>query len=113
MNKTLKAACFDEITHLICDADKKVLTVHYIIPSWNLFILRKWSYIFIQVNISDVSNNWNISHRDSEAILLEWIETHKKQQLNKEFLIRGVDKSGNCVITVSEILCTNVAVKMQ
>lgn len=26
MNKTLKGACFDEITHLICDADKKVQT---------------------------------------------------------------------------------------
>jgi len=75
MDKTLKSACFDEITHLICDADKKV-------------------------NISDVSNNWNISHRDSETVLLEWIETNKKQTLNKEFLIRGVDKSGNCVITV-------------
>ncbi|KAG4080076.1 hypothetical protein HA402_014516 [Bradysia odoriphaga] len=75
MNETLKGACFDEITHLICDADKKV-------------------------NISDVSNNWNISHRDSEAVLLEWIEKNRNQTLNKEFLIRGMDNSGNCVITV-------------
>lgn len=57
-------------------------------------------FCLVKVNISDVSNNWNISHRESETILLEWIDTNKKQPLNKEFLIRGVDKSGNCVITV-------------
>lgn len=75
MDKTMKSACFEEITHLICDADKKV-------------------------TISDVSNNWNMSHRDGEQLLLEWIETNKTKSLSKEFLIRGVRKNGNCVITV-------------
>lgn len=66
----------------------------------------------VKVNISDVSNNWNISHRDSEAVLLEWIETNKNKTLSKEFLIRGVDKSGNGVITVSTSLRCYVAVTL-
>lgn len=90
----MKSACLEEITHLICDADKKV----------NRFV----SLIFLinnnlyngKVNIMDVSNNWNVSHRDSEKLLLDWIAKNKNRRLNSEFLVRGVDKDGNCVITV-------------
>lgn len=30
MDSSLKRACFDEITHLICDADKKVNFVFFV-----------------------------------------------------------------------------------
>lgn len=54
-----------------------------------------------------MSNNWNISHRESETVLLEWIEKNKSKALSKEFLIRGVDNSGNGVITVRKIHAQN------
>jgi len=80
MDNSMKSACFEEITHLLCDADKRV-------------------------NIIDISNNWNVSQKDSETILLEWsrqwIEKNKNKALVKTFFIRGVDKNGNLVISVA------------
>lgn len=103
MDKSMKSACFEEITHLICDADKRVCFHRQYFWFWKL------SLNYAKVNISDVSNNWNISHRDSETLLLEWIETNKNKSLSKEFLIRGVEKNGNCVITVCNVTTSYVA----
>lgn len=36
MNEAMKTACFDEITHLICDADKKVTyAMESMVPPFN------------------------------------------------------------------------------
>lgn len=104
MNEHTKKSCFAEISHLICDCDKKV--------SW--LALNHFQFLFsevgvniifvffrtLQVNINDISNNWKISFRDSESVLLEWLKSQKNRVLTKEYIIRGVDKSERCFISV-------------
>lgn len=49
-----------------------------------------------------ISNNWNISFMESESILQKWLAGYKgDKKILKDYLIRGVDLNGNCVITVS------------
>lgn len=75
MDVVTKEACLGEISHLICDSDQKV-------------------------NINEISSKWHLSLRDSESTLLDWLAQNKGRAMAKEYLIRGVDKSGHCVISV-------------
>lgn len=53
------------------------------------------------MTLKEVSNNWNVSLKDSEIVLNKWLSTYKgDRRIVKEYLIRGTDLNGNCVISV-------------
>lgn len=58
--------------------------------------------LFVKVTLKQISNNWNVSLKDSETVLNKWLTAYKNDRpIVKEFLIRGTDLNGNCVISVS------------
>lgn len=58
--------------------------------------------ITTQVTILDVSNNWHLSCKDSETILLEWLAKYNTaKQFSKEYLIRGNKADNTAVICVN------------
>lgn len=58
----------------------------------------------LKVTIKEVSTNWNVSLKDSETAMAKWALNYKgDRQLQKEYLIRGKDLNGNCVISVGHI----------
>lgn len=52
------------------------------------------------MTINHISSNWKINFRQSEALLLDWCSEHSETAVKKEYLIRGVDPQGHCVISV-------------
>lgn len=97
--------CLETIDHTVLDDGKKVW--FWMFDSVCFFYI----YIYfnnisssIQITITLISDKWNIPNKDSEIILEKWLNGHyngDKQQILKEFLIRGEDSKGNLIITVS------------
>uniref|UniRef100_A0A182NTX2 DNA polymerase delta subunit 3 n=1 Tax=Anopheles dirus TaxID=7168 RepID=A0A182NTX2_9DIPT len=77
MDAELLKTCHSEIGHIVFDANEKVTT-------------RR------------ISNIWNLGSQQSLEVLQKWIELQKgKKELSLQYIIRGVDKSGNVFITLA------------
>uniref|UniRef100_A0A182QHH7 DNA polymerase delta subunit 3 n=1 Tax=Anopheles farauti TaxID=69004 RepID=A0A182QHH7_9DIPT len=77
MDEDLLKTCHSEIGHIVFDTNEKVTT-------------RR------------ISNNWNLSSQQSLEVLQKWTEQQKgKKELSLEYIVRGIDKSGNVFITLA------------
>lgn len=75
MDSSTKKACLEEISFLVLDSEKKV-------------------------SVNTISNNWDVSMKQSQELLDEWIELQKGKDFTKEYLIQGIDFKGNCFISL-------------
>lgn len=75
MDSSTKKACLEEISFLVLDSEKKV-------------------------SVNTISNNWDVPMKQGQELLEEWVELQKGKDFTKEYLIRGIDFSGNCFISI-------------
>lgn len=52
------------------------------------------------MTVKTVSNNWNVSLQIAASLLEEWSENNPKSSLHKDYLVKGVDRNGNAIITI-------------
>lgn len=54
----------------------------------------------MQVTLKKISNNWLVSNKVAQEVLLKWLEKNKTKDLVKEFVVQGKNKNGVYRISV-------------